>query len=307
MAHEDRRRGCILGIAIGEAMGTAVEGRPAGTFPPVYEYRDARAWGVPAGQWGEATATALAVAESIAERGWDPDDQARRMWAWWREGRHAPARPISSTTRAALGRFELVQDHRRSGMRDQWATDAWPLARVGPVAAAYHHLFYTDPGTLARMAEQTTAVTHDTPDCRKAARWLVTATAALINGEGRGALTRPPLSPSPGPADRNDATQRRPCRSPNEDCREAVGAALWAFESGTDFANAVLTAVNLGGQAAIAGAICGQLAGAHFGANDIPRGWLRRLQRREEVQAIAEKLLTADRAGAPRRRAIDLT
>ncbi len=49
----------------------------------------------------------------------------------------------------------------------------------------------------------------------------------------------------------------------------ALEAALWAFSKGKDFREAVLLAVNLGDDADTTGAICGQLAGAYYGIEEI--------------------------------------
>ena len=55
-----------------------------------------------------------------------------------------------------------------------------------------------------------------------------------------------------------------------------------------DFGEAVLRAVNLGDDADTTGAICGQLAGAYWGASGIPKAWCDGLARRDLIeQALA--------------------
>ncbi|CAF3510347.1 unnamed protein product [Rotaria sp. Silwood1] len=57
------------------------------------------------------------------------------------------------------------------------------------------------------------------------------------------------------------------------DC--SLEAALWAFCFDDDsFRNGILAAVNLGDDADTTAAIYGQLAGAYYGYNDLPRQWL---------------------------------
>jgi ADP-ribosyl-[dinitrogen reductase] hydrolase len=53
---------------------------------------------------------------------------------------------------------------------------------------------------------------------------------------------------------------------------KGLGAALWASHDAGNFAEAVLTAVNLGDDADTTGAICGQLAGAFWGESNIGFG-----------------------------------
>ena len=69
---------------------------------------------------------------------------------------------------------------------------------------------------------------------------------------------------------------------------KCLEAALWAFHDATDFREAVLKAVNLGDDADTTGAVCGQLAGAHWGETGIPHEWLSGLARRDMLEkAIA--------------------
>ena len=70
-----------------------------------------------------------------------------------------------------------------------------------------------------------------------------------------------------------------------------VEAALWAVERSTCFADAVLTAVNLGHDADTTGAVAGQIAGARYGAGSIPADWLDALAQRRRIDGIAERLL----------------
>ena len=39
MTTKDRQRGCLLGLAVGDALGAAVEFQMPGTFEPVTDYR----------------------------------------------------------------------------------------------------------------------------------------------------------------------------------------------------------------------------------------------------------------------------
>ena len=98
-SRDDRRRGAILGLAIGDALGAAVEFKPPGTFPEVTGYpgrraarAGARASGptTPAWPWRWPTASPTV--------GWDLNDQARRYLAWWQHGALLGQRPAASTS-----------------------------------------------------------------------------------------------------------------------------------------------------------------------------------------------------------------
>jgi ADP-ribosyl-[dinitrogen reductase] hydrolase len=113
----DRQRGTLIGLAVGNALGAAVEFRAPGTFPEVTDYRGGP-HGLGPGEWTDDTGMALALADGITSVGWDLNDQARRYVAWWRKGEYSvndSCFDIGVTTRSALGRFLTSGDARSSG------------------------------------------------------------------------------------------------------------------------------------------------------------------------------------------------
>ena len=66
----DKQRGCLLGIAVGDALGAAVEFQPPGTFELVTGYRAGGPHGLGPGEWTDDTSMALALADSIIATGW---------------------------------------------------------------------------------------------------------------------------------------------------------------------------------------------------------------------------------------------
>ena len=109
----DRRRGALIGLAVGDALGAAVEFRSPGSFAPVTGYRSGGPHGLGAGEWTDDTSMALALADSMASAGWDLNDQARRYVAWWQAGKYSVngrCFDIGITTRNALCRFVANKD-----------------------------------------------------------------------------------------------------------------------------------------------------------------------------------------------------
>ena len=72
------------------------------------------------------------------------------------------------------------------------------------------------------------------------------------------------------------------------DCLEA---ALWCFHRTSSLEGAILTAANLGDDADTTAAVCGQVAGAHYGASAIPADWLGKLAMRELIEDFARRLM----------------
>ena len=106
----DRFRGCLVGLAVGDTLGTTLEFSPPGSFDPI---DDMVGWGpfeLRAGQWTDDTSMALCLATSLLESGgFDPVDQMGRYLRWFREGYLSSTGrcfDIGGTTREALVRFE---------------------------------------------------------------------------------------------------------------------------------------------------------------------------------------------------------
>lgn len=116
----DRSRGTLIGLAVGDALGAAIEFQPPGSFSPVTGYRGGGPHGLDAGEWTDDTSMALALAESIATAGWDLDDQAARYVQWWKSGKHSVngrCFDIGITTSGALSEYMVTRDARKSGDR----------------------------------------------------------------------------------------------------------------------------------------------------------------------------------------------
>jgi len=100
----DRYRGCLLGLATGDALGTALEFRPRGTFAPVIGMVVGGFHNLKPGAWTDDTSLALCLAESLTEkRGFDPIDQLERYSRWYLEGT-SPVRDGASISGRRPGR-----------------------------------------------------------------------------------------------------------------------------------------------------------------------------------------------------------
>ena len=83
----ERFRGALLGLAVGDAVGTTVEFSAPGTFEPVRDMVGGGPFALPPGAWTDDTSMALCFAESLVERRtFDPLDQLERYLRWYREG-----------------------------------------------------------------------------------------------------------------------------------------------------------------------------------------------------------------------------
>jgi ADP-ribosyl-[dinitrogen reductase] hydrolase len=72
---------------------------------------------------------------------------------------------------------------------------------------------------------------------------------------------------------------------------QSLEAALWCFYNSDSFAEGALLAANLGDDADTTAAIYGQLAGAYYGEDALPREWLKLLAWKTEISDLAESLV----------------
>jgi len=300
---KDRYRGLLLGLAAGDACGQPAAYRRPGTFTPIGDLIGGGPFGMPRGAWTDETAMALCLAESLLARdAADPDDQLQRYLRWQAEGHLSSTGTcigISATTASALAKARW-SGKAMAGSHDPATAEKEPLARIGPVIA----LLLADPEEAIEAAVQATRVTHQAPVTLDAVRYFAALLAGALQGASRVELTQPMFSPCDGYWDRHRlkpavkavamgawAEKAPPRIFGGGQAVDGLEAALWAFSRGSSFRDAVLAAVNLGGDADTSGAIVGQLAGAHYGAVGIPPAWRSSIALAPRIVETADALL----------------
>jgi ADP-ribosyl-[dinitrogen reductase] hydrolase len=303
----DRGRGTLIGLAVGDALGAAVEFRSPGSFTPVTGYRDGGPHGLHAGEWTDDTSMALALADSIATAGWNLNDQADRYVEWWKTGKYSVngrCFDIGITTRSALGNYVAKKNALTSGDRSDRASGNGSIMRLAPVPMRFGHLYANQLDELSRLAEESSVPTHASDQCVSACRYLATVLAALIHGEDRSAVLSPdwkplqeindikPLHPLIQEIALGSFRQKQPPEIQGSGwVVKSLEASLWAFHDASSFEDAVLKAVKLGDDADTTGAICGQLAGAYFGESGIPDSLRSGLARMDMLEIAMAGLL----------------
>lgn len=298
----DQVRGALLGLAVGDALGTTLEFRSPGTFEPIDDMHGGGPFGLAPGQWTDDTSMALCLAESlVACDGFDARDQLSRYVRWWRDGHLSSTGScfdIGGTVRDALERFEQTGQP-WCGSTHPHSAGNGSLMRLAPVVLH----FADDPEMAMVRAADSSRTTHAARECIDACRYF----AALLLGALRGAAKEEilaqgyepipglwkshPLAPRVAAIAAGSFRERHPPAIRGTgyvvDCLEA---ALWAFHHGATFRDGVLLAVNLGDDADTTGAVFGQIAGASFGESGIPAEWRQRLAMSEKIRALADRL-----------------
>ena len=295
MSTEERFRGCLLGLAVGDAVGTSVEFRPRGSFPPLTDMVGGGPFHLRPGEWTDDTSMALCLAASLIERGgFDAGDQMRRYWDWYQHSylsSNGRCFDIGNTVRQALQHYRETGDP-YSGSTDPYTAGNGSIMRLAPVVLAY----YPDAQAIWRYAAESSRTTHAAAECLDACCLLGDILNRLLSGADRAeallGTSRERLeSKSLQGIARGDYRSK-----PSEQIRgsgyviESLEAALWCFWATDSFEGAILKAANLGDDADTTAAVCGQVAGAYYGESGIPARWLSRLAMRDEITELAGKL-----------------
>jgi ADP-ribosylglycohydrolase len=306
---EDRYRGALLGLAVGDALGTTVEFKAPGTFPPVTDIVGGGPFELRPGEWTDDTSMALCLAESLTERrGFDANDQMMRYVRWWKEGylsSNGRCFDIGDTVSDALKRYLSTKDP-VAGSTHPMSAGNGSLMRLASIPM----FFRAEPDLVLQYAAESSHTTHGAAECVDACRYFALILLGALNGASKATLLRPwsqlpallgidleaPLSLSPAIAEVASGSFKR--RQPPDIqgtgyVVRSLEAALWAFHTTNNFRDGALAAVNLGHDADTTGAVYGQLAGAYYGASGIPETWLGKLAKRDLIERLVTQLLGA--------------
>ncbi|HEX6400416.1 MAG TPA: ADP-ribosylglycohydrolase family protein [Actinomycetota bacterium] len=300
---QERVVGCVLGLALGDALGAPFEFRRREEIPdplPAFEL----SWmGRPAGSWTDDTAMARNLWGSLARMGgFRPDDVLARHLAWL-----ATDPPdVGTLTRRVLGWY-------REGASD--APARYVRERGPEVSAGNGSVMYCAPlgafrasrsVLLIEEAPALSAITHWDERCRTACLAVTLAAAGLVRGEDPEGVVRSALA---AVAERDGgeeleylvAEAGRARRIDGPDMGFALftaGIGLQVAARAPSFEEGVRHVVSLGGDTDTNAAVAGALLGALHGRPSLPEPWLDRLVDAPEIEGEAESLALAATAPA---------
>lgn len=303
MASQDSAVGALLGLACGDALGRPVEFRFAESIQNQYgtvtDMVGDGTHGKPAGTVTDDTDLALCIARSLTEHGgFDGQDVADRFREWYERGPF----DVGLMTADAIREYGEGTSWRAAG-QEVWHRRAegenagnGSVMRCAPYAVA----FADDPETLVEVSKQSSAITHHDPRCTYGCAILNLTMAGSLRDEDD------PLSDALARVE-NDApdelveTVRLVPDLVGESQLQTSGyvvhtlqTALYDALTADSAEDAIVRAVNRGGDADTIGAVTGALVGARFGAHTLPDRWLDIVEYREDLTLLARALATTD-------------
>lgn len=298
----DRFRGCLLGLATGDALGMPLEFKRPGTFRPIDDMVGGGYHNLLPGQWTDDTSMALCLATSLVEcGGFDARDQMERYVRWLREGclsSTGKCFDIGNTTLESLERFERTGEL-FAGSSGSMTAGNGSLMRLAPAPM----FLVRDAEEAIERSADSSKTTHGAVEAVDACRYFAGLLVGALQGVDKETLLSDRYCPVDGYWQRNRLARNIDAvaagsfkhKEPPDIKGEgyvvlALEAALWAFHKSTDFRHGALLAVNLGDDADTTGAIYGQIAGAYYGAAAIPEGWRRKLVMLDKIESLADRL-----------------
>ncbi len=279
MAHEarkDRALGALVGLAVGDAVGTTLEFTNRDSRPALTDMVGGGPFGLEPGEWTDDTSMALCLADSlIADKGEvDPRHLLARFVNWWRLGVNSVTGQcfdIGGATSSALRMFELHGTVENNAEEHLQANGS--IMRLSPVVLCAESREQACALALAQgRTTHAAAVPQKCCELLAGYLWDTTETGVL----------------PPGVAEKGDRNRRDVISTGHASA--TLEAACWSVATTSDFRSAVLKAANLGDDADTVGAVTGQLAGALYGLSGIPADWLEKLAWRDDIVGRAEKL-----------------
>jgi ADP-ribosylglycohydrolase len=298
----EKYQGSLLGLAIGDALGVPAEFKMVGDFEPVNDFRDSDWFDLPAGHWSDDTAMALCLANSLIEKkSFDPVDQIEKYKKWLETGycsSTGKAIGIGQTILRALLTYRSGDDP-YVAISSRHSDGNGSLMRLAPIPL----YFRNNPKQAIQNAESSSKITHGSKLCGDACKYYTGLIIGALNGVSKKELLSDLYSPISNFWKDNQLTEEienialgsfkqndPPFIQGSGYVVKSMEAALWAFYNSESFEDGVLKAVNLGDDADTTGAIYGQLAGAYYGINGIPKKWVTAVVKKDEILEIANKL-----------------
>ncbi len=303
---EDRFVGCLLGLAVGDALGMPAEGRSPAEIKKLFAgglrfLSDERRF-LKSGQFTDDTQLALCCVDSILATGRvDTDDIADRFLDMFLQGE---LRGIGRSTLESLLRLKHGVCAEEAGEEGFYAAGNGVAMRIAPVGL----LFAFVEGDIYEEVRKASVMTHRNEEAiaggyvvaevvrRCAGKDMGIEEAAQkalerIEGTKVSEVLKEALEMLGRGVAADDAVWRL---GTSGYVVETVASAVYvAVVCGEDFTEAMRVLIFAGGDTDTTAAICGALIGAKYGKDVIPQALRAGVERGEEIEQKARRLYEA--------------
>ena len=270
--NKDKAIGMFMGLFVGDALGAPVEFMRPHEFEKVTDMIGGGVHSAEIGEWTDDGAMAMCIADAYkVKEKFAPQEIALNFKTWAKTG-HFGTRDY----RFDIGRtcFESIEsmttEQPYQGRTDSRASGNGSIMRIAPVVLANHN----KPNTGLGEAIAVSLMTHGNADT---VHYITAFVAELYADKQLDEFTH--------------------LIDAEYDIRKGKGSIMYAYNAAWEsvdltfsFQDALILAVNKGYDADTVGAVTGMLAGRHYGYSAIPKRWLNKLMKHDELLKMAETL-----------------
>lgn len=304
----------FFGHAIGDAMGVPIEFKDREELlkKPVTSMIGYGSHSIPEGTWSDDTSREIATIDSIVnKKKIDYQDIMMNFYYWLKDNKYTPHGEVFDAGRTcvqSIVNFSKGIELLECGQRDIYSNGNGSLMRILPVAY-YCHYKKCREDEIYEIVKNVSSLTHAHEISILGCYIYVNYVMFLLNGKDKlsaynmvklvdyskfseGALSKYSriLKGNIIHLSVNDIKS-------GGYVVDTLEASMWVILNANNFKDAIIGAINLGGDTDTVGAVTGGMAGIIFGYDSIPEKWLNKLARKdylEELFAKFEKMLVEE-------------
>lgn len=303
-------KGAFFGQAIGDALGVPIEFKPRSFLEkkPIKDLEGYKVWDQPPGTFSDDSSMMFCTAESLIS-GFDINDIAHKFTLWYQQGywgAHNECFDIGGTTRRALERIIKGETPSNSGGFEIFENGNGSLMRIVPMV--FELMRKQNIDIRFQKTKEVSSITHahlrSVLSCFIYNEYCI----ELLKGktpENAYAKMQKTVNDFISKKEFNPSEIKLFDRILKQNIYElkkaevnsmgyvldSLESSFWCFLTTDNYKDAVLKAVNLGGDTDTTGAITGAIAGLHYGFDAIPKTWVERLIKTEEINDLAKKFI----------------
>ena len=286
----------ICGFIVGDALGVPVEfySRRELEEDPVVDMREHGTYDMPKGTWSDDSSMTIATMQSIVnKKAIDYEDIMKEFCAWADDGKYNQyyTFDIGNTTRRGLNRFKNGAEALQSGGAEVRDNGNGSLMRILPLAFI--------PDIDYETVENVSSLTHAHDRSKIACVLYVEIAKSMLENDLtidehiRNSIDK--IKDYYNDNEELDAFKRIISDDFTGEIRsggyviDTIESVIYCLKNTDNYKDAVLKAVNLGGDTDTTACICGGLAGIYYGYDAIPIDWIESIPHLDKVMSLCEK------------------
>jgi ADP-ribosyl-[dinitrogen reductase] hydrolase len=305
---KEQVKSLLFGVAAGDALGVPVEFRDREYLRnhPVTEMTGYGTHHQPPGTWSDDSSLTFCLAEALTHP-FDPETVGRNFVRWYREGYWAAGErlfDIGGATHEAIHRLIGGVPAAKAGGGDETANGNGSLMRIAPLV---FHIADKPAKERFEITRLVSSITHAHIRSVIGCFYSLEFCLGILRGQDKFAIyqqlkedmnrlavdyTLPPYE-----IRQFGRLLQHDIFSLEEDAIESSGyvvhtleASVWCLLTTETYSEAVLKAVNLGGDTDTTAAVTGGLAGLLYCYDAIPAHWIHQLAKKDAIAELAERL-----------------